>query len=238
MELVKCKRCETIISETHINREEKVANCQRCGALFSLQSLDHVASPKNTKSLKKEIYEIPKGIDIEKYSFELKIVSKAQGFAKYFFTFFSLFWNSIVSVFVITSIFSGEYSILLFISAHLAIGIAIGYYTISMYTNKNQIIVNSRGLETKYGPLKFPFKKQHFVDIGDINQIYCRKYSAGTVNNVPQYSFKVVLLKNDGQAIDIMKSLKTYHQALYLEQQIESYLKIEDKAVSEEHSNL
>ncbi len=216
MELVKCKRCESIVSETHINREEKVANCQRCGALFSLQSLDHVATPKNTKSLKQEIYEIPKGIDIEKYSFELKIVSKAQGFAKYFFTFFSLFWNAIVSIFVVTSILSGEYFILLFISMHLVIGIIIGYYTISMYTNKSKIIANAQGLETKYGPLKFAFKKQHNINISNINQIYCRKYSAGTINGMPQYAFKVVLLKKDGQAIDIMKSLKNLPSSFIL----------------------
>ncbi|MEZ5008024.1 MAG: hypothetical protein R2728_12005 [Chitinophagales bacterium] len=236
MELVRCKRCESVVSETHINREEQVANCQRCGALFSLQNLDYVAKAKNTKSLKPEIYEIPKGIDIEKYSFELKIIYKTQGFAKFFFTLFSLFWNGIVGIFVIVSILSGNFGILLFVSIHLAIGISMAYYTISLYLNKNKITANSTGLSTTYGPLRFPFRKDYSVPVTDINQIYCRKYSMGTVNGVPQYGYKVALLKNDGQAITIMKALKTYHQALYLEQQIESFLKIEDKAVAEEYS--
>jgi hypothetical protein len=236
MELVKCKRCESVVSETHINREEQVANCQRCGALFSLRNLDYVAKAKNTKSLKPEVFEIPKGIDIEKYSFELKIIYKAQGFSKYFLTLFSLFWNGIVGIFVLISLFSGSYEILLFISIHLAIGIGMAYYTLSLYLNKNKIIVNSNGLSTTYGPMRFPFRKDQSVAITDINQIYCRKYSMGTVNGVPQYGYKVALLKNDGQAISIMKALKTYQHALYLEQQIESYLKIEDKAVAEEYS--
>lgn len=236
MELVKCKRCGSVVSETHINREEQVANCQRCGALFSLRNLDHVAKAKNTKSLKPEVYEIPKGIDIEKYSFELKIIYKTQGFAKHFFTLFSLFWNGILAIFIVVALLSGTYSILLFISIHLSIGIGMAYYTLSLYLNKNQIIANSKGLNTTYGPLRFPFRKDHHVPITEINQIYCRKYSMGTVNGVPQYGYKVELLKNDAQAITIMKALKTYQHALYLEQQIESYLKIEDKAVAEEYS--
>lgn len=234
MDLVKCKKCDSVVSEMNINREEMVASCQRCGALFSLQNLDQFATAKKTKSNKPEVFEIPKGVDIEKYSFELKIIAKARGFTKHFLTFFSLFWNGIVGVFVLTALFSGEFGILLFVSIHLTIGIVLAYYTLSLYVNKNKIIVNSTGLHTEYGPLKFPFKKQYSVLITNINQVYCRKYSMGTVNGAPQFGFKVMLLKKDAEEIEIMKGLSSYQAALYLEQQIESYLKIEDRAVTDE----
>lgn len=235
MQNVTCKRCGTVVSETHINREEKVANCQRCGALFSLTNLNDIEEKAIAKSLKPEIYEIPKGFDVEKYSFELKIKYKTKGFAKYFFTFFTLFWNAILSVFVIISVTTGEYFMLLFCGLHILVGLGLFYNTLSMYINTHILHVTNRGLESTYGPLKFPWKKNSFTDKFNVNQIYCRKYKMGSVNNVPKYGFKVSLLTNDGEDIVLINQLPDYRSALYIEQQIEQFLEIEDKAVADEY---
>jgi hypothetical protein len=241
MEIVRCKRCLSLVSEININRAEQVAHCERCGALFSLAKIyDTSLEPeskhiRNYKSLKPEVYEIPKGLNVMHHGFELFIQSKSGTATKIFLTLFSLFWNGVVSIFVLVALFTGEFTILLFISLHLAIGLIMGYYTLSLYLNKNEIIVDKRSLRTKHGPLKFPFKKEHYIESNLINQIYCQKYVVATVNGQPRYGYKVVLRKNDGEVLDILKGLEVYHQALYLEQQIESYLNLEDKNVEEEY---
>ncbi len=231
MDLIKCKRCESVVSESNINRDEKVANCQRCGALFSFEETDR----KTLLPPKEKILIEPKGIHIENRGIDLLISSKMDGFAKGFFTFFSLFWNAIVFVFVFTALASKNYEILLFISIHLTVGLAIAYYTISLYINKYEIIVDKRHLKTQYGPMKFPFKKTHYVESGLIKQVFCQKYVAGTVNNVPQFSFKVSIYKNDTATIDLLKGLKSYNQALYIEQQIESFINIIDAPIEGEY---
>ncbi len=219
-----------------------MAHCERCGSLFSLAKIydtsDEVDNKpiKRYKSNKPEVYEMPKGLDVMHHGFELSISSKSSGIAKYFLTFFSLFWNGIVGLFVMIALASRSYEILLFISIHLTIGICIGYYTLSLYLNKNKILVDRRGIKTTYGPLRYPFKKDHYIDSALINQIYCQKYVVATVNGTPRYAYKVRLRKNDAEVIDIMTDLKSYHHALYLEQQIERFLNLEDRPVEEEFS--
>jgi hypothetical protein len=241
MEPVRCKRCLSLVSEINVNRVEQVANCERCGALFSLAKIydtsKEVASkPIYTyKSLKPTIYEMPKGLEVMHLGFELSIDAKPSNTLKIFFTIFSLFWNGVIAIFVLVALFSGRLEILLYISLHLTIGLIMAYYALCLFVNKNQILVDKRSLRTKHGPLKIPFKKEHYIEANFINQIFCQKYVVATINGQPRYGYKVVLRKNDGDNLDIIHGLELYHQALYLEQQIESYLNLEDKPVEEEY---
>jgi hypothetical protein len=114
MEPVRCKRCLSLVSEINVNREEQVANCERCGALFSLAKIydtsKEVASkPIHTyKSLKPTIYEMPKGLEVMHLGFELSIDANPSNTLKIFFTIFSLFWNGVIAIFCIGSTVFGK----------------------------------------------------------------------------------------------------------------------------------
>ena len=218
-----CPKCDEPIAGGDINIHTSLAHCKHCSNTFQLEEWNNVRQ-------KTEVF-MPHGIEVLKLNNELDIELTWRRSLNTFLTIFTIFWNSIIFVIAAVVILSGNYSALLFLSIHLSVGIGLLYHTLTKIFNRTNITVNRYRLLIEHRPLKLPFYPDRNIPIGDIEQVFVEKYTASTNNGQPNYAYSVNTILKGNKRIQLLKGMKHPDQALYIEQEIEHFLQIEDKKV-------
>ncbi len=228
---LKCPNCSETILASDINLNKGLAKCSYCNVIFNIgeDSSDDSSTPQR----KDEIFVIPKGIEILKLFGELNIEMSWRHSIHWFIILFTLIWNAILLPFILVAIFTQEYFILLFISLHLAVGIGLLYFTLSSLFNKTYITVDKQTLTIEHRPFSL-FFKEHHLEVKDIDQLYVKKYVSSRTNGNPNYSYVVMAILRNKEEIKLVKGISKPPQALYIEQEIESFAGIQDKPIAEE----
>ena len=229
---INCIECNLPIEADNLNLDRCIAKCANCHTVFDFtKQLEN--APKNRPEVA-----MPDNIEVLQLKNELDVSLQwwSSENKPTFLIFFTLFWNSIVSIFVIVGLLTGEWMMLLGISIHLTIGLGLAYYLLCKYFNKTIFRVTRNYLTTQHRPLPVPFYGPKDVSIDDIDQFYCKEYVAATQNKRPVYAYAVYLITNTGKEIKILKGLDTPQQALYVEQEVEKFLGLVDRKVRGELS--
>ncbi len=227
---LECPNCKKGILAGDININTGLAKCSSCNIVMELESeLD-----KNKPQRKEEIFIIPKGIEMLTVFGELNIEMKWRQSTSLFMMFFTVFWNVMVLPFAIFAILSGEIMMLLGISIHLMVGIGLILWALSALFNTTYITVDERFLKVKHKPFKL-FYKEYELEVGQIEQLYVKKYQNGSTNGNPNYAYAVMLRKKDKDEFQLIKGIAKPPQALYIEQEIEKFVGIQDKPMLGEY---
>lgn len=232
LELV-CEHCDSPIDGLNININSSLARCGQCGTVFSIKD-DHFF--RHDRKGRPEMI-MPEGTDVLELSDSLDIrldwlKSHPRG-ALSFLTIFAAFWNGILAVVGGGFIMAGEFSAIAFLSIHLLVGLALIYYLASVYLNYTDIVINRSFIEISHRPVKNPFVPSRRIESDDIDQIYVTRYVSSTTNGNPNYAYALyALLKTNGRKVTLVKGMNKETQ-LYLEQEIERYLKIKDRPISD-----
>ena len=224
-----CPNCSHIIPAKDININELVAKCTNCHHVFNFVE-KKASSPIRHRP---EIL-LPAGIESFSFLSELHIEVSWRKSHSSFLTFFTILWNTLLLPFVIFAVLSGEIIVLLGISVHLLVGVGFLYYTIASFLNTTYIILDHRNLTIEHKPLHMPFYPERTISSRDISQFYVQRYVASTSNNKPNYAFAVQLQTKEQEEIRIIKGLKKPNQARYIEQELERFLKIDDRPMESE----
>lgn len=159
-----------------------------------------------------------KKYDISVQSGSLRITHKWRSGVTWFFLFFSVFWNLIV----IIALLSGAG---LFIIFHLLAGIGIGWMTVANFLNTTTIKANSRTLSIKHGPIPWLFRNDKEIEARTLVQLYVEKSSV-KINNQPTYNLRA---KTDqGKNLKLMGANQDRDLLLRIEHAIEAHLGILD----------
>lgn len=223
-----CPSCKSPIRSEDINISSLVAKCSNCHTVFQFEQ--EIAKPVR----KRQEVIMPPGIEAYHLASELNIEISWRKSLSGFFVFFTIFWNAIVLPMALFAVLSGAYFMLLFMSIHLAIGIGFLYYILASLWNTTYITVDQFNLSIEHKPLKMPFYPNRYIPTHEFEQFYVEKYSSGKTNGRPVYAFGLFGIKKDKERIKLVKGLKYPKQALYLEQEIERFLKMPDHPVEEE----
>lgn len=224
---INCVECDTTIHAENINLDHYIAKCHNCHTVFDFKKQleeapkhrAEVAMPDNV-----ELLQLRNELDI---SFSWWRSGKNLGFL----IFFTVFWNSIVSIFVIVAFATGEWKMLAFISIHLSIGLGLAYYLLCKYFNKTTFRVTRNYLTTEHSPFPIPFYGAKDVEVSEIDQLYCKEYVSHSQNKQPIYAYAVYLITKGGKEVKVLKGLSTPQQALYIEQEVEKFLGLVDRKV-------
>jgi len=219
-----CEQCGAPISAANINIDKAIAKCTQCGCVFSFEKDLPATEPANERF---EI-EMPDGIDVLHLASELTLYIKWSSAFNKFLIMFAAIWNSVVLLFVLVAVLTGQWIVLLFISVHLAVAIRLTYYLIALRYNTTEISVTKLRIAIKHKPIWVPFFKNREVETYHIKQLYTSSYVAGTVNKQPQNAYEVKLVTKSDQTIRLIHGLKRPVQAKYIEQEIEKYLQIKN----------
>ena len=176
----------------------------------------------------------PKGFIINEYDEYLQITKK---------------WLGRKTIVAIITIFSLVFPLVLFLSdsdaikikseimilaiqilLFLAVLIAI-YYAIATLVNKTNIYVSQKAIEIKHQPLPWFGSKR--IETSNIKQFFLRSFQ-DTSSSRGGKGYYVNILTHEHQEIYFLSGFNNRDEALYLEQELEKYLGIENIKVDGE----
>ncbi|MEM9822337.1 MAG: hypothetical protein AAF985_14740 [Bacteroidota bacterium] len=226
---LECPNCQSTIHSEDINLEKLIAKCHDCHAVFAFEEKLNME-----RAFRRPEIFLPKGMEILKLRSELEIQVSWRSSLQTGLVFFTIFWNIIVLPFAIFAILSGQIVMLLGLSLHLLVGIGMLYYIITTIFNTTFITASPRRLHIEHRPLRVPFYPDRDIEVMDIEQIYVDKYKRSETNGRPDYAYSVEAILKNQQHVRLVKGLQYPDQALYIEQEVERFLEIKDRPVTEE----
>lgn len=187
-----------------------------------MESNKNVSSPLNP---------LPKNIDLitEYDAIVLRRTWKSP--VAYFLTFFSLFWNGFMVVWMTIAITKGQWAMAAFGSIHATVGLVLIYVTLALFLNKTDIRIDSYNLSIKHYPL--PWFGQIQLPVESIQQVYCKEKVSRNKNGT-SITYDVHCLDHNTFSKKLISGLNDQEQARFIEREIEKTLGIKDRPVSGE----
>jgi len=178
---------------------------------------------------------LPGGFEIEFFDDYMKITK----------TWFNIF--NFIGLLICTLLFNGlwmgsgflelltgdrEWFLKLFALVFVFLGVGLAYFSIATFSNTTQILVSRDMIEIKHRPIPWFGNKR--VDVNNLKQLLVKEKSWGSSNGSPRLTYNVHGLTKEDKLFKLVTGLETGNQALYIEQEIEKYLGIENVQVDGE----
>lgn len=226
-----CAVCKNEIDSANININSTLAKCNHCGSLLFLDDEEFFGRRKRNRP---EMM-IPEGTEVLHLPSSLDIRTKwnrgkAGGAGMWFMVFFTVLWNAMLWPVAFSSIAAGSILSVLPMAAHLAVGLGLIYYLMTIFFNHTDIYVTDTEITMSSAPLKNPFKKDIVIPTKNINQLYVSRYVSSTTNGAPNHAYALYAITNTNKRISLLRGMNKETQ-LYIEQEIEHFLKIDDEKV-------
>jgi hypothetical protein len=222
---IRCPSCNSEIPASNIDLPGKIAKCSQCNNIFGCaeQIPAYSAATEERMPIGR-----PKGFTLERSTDGIIIARGWFTPAVIFLTFFCLFWNGILFVWFYAAFASKMYAIALFGSLHAAVGLGLFYTVLACYLNKTYIRISYNSLQITHKPL--PWFGQRDIPRAELKQLYSRESTRYADSRYPS-SYSVQVITKKGQNIELVSGLSSGEEAIFIEQEIEKYLKIEDEPV-------
>lgn len=249
---VSCKRCGVPIPADDINLEHLVAKCRRCNAVFDLTaqleaSRGEVSGIDVARSQRPQRHEVamPEGFRVVRgpnggffgvgYGNGAQCPRSSVTLVRRWFNpvadlallFFAVVWNAFL-VFWYSAVLlmpNVPWIMVVFPIGHVAVGIGIGYRALAGLINRTTIAVTSEALSVRHGPL--PWAGNRTLDANQVTQLYCMDKVTNTKNGT-RTTWEVHANLANGSSLALVSGLTALNQALYIEQEVERALAIED----------
>jgi len=229
---LQCPNCSNEIFSDAINIDKAIAKCSNCNTVFPFEE---EVKKKQWNRRRPEIFQ-PEGIEMFRLRSELNIDFKWQNAKSmnWFMVLFTILWNAMILPAAVAAILSGQFMAVLFMGAHIAVGVGLAFNLLSNLVNRTYITVDGYNLSIDHRPLKNPFKPSEEIPVQNIDQIYVRRHVVGTTNGRSSYGHSVMAVLKNGRQLKLIEAMKNPDKALYIEQEIEYFLNIEDRPVQGE----
>jgi hypothetical protein len=234
-----CQSCGKPIPAQDVNIELAIAKCGACHAVFNF------SEQVGTGNLAaRPAVGLPKRFTMENWGPELVITRRWFNHTVWFLFFFCLAWDGFLVFWygMLVAAFNGgqgnafSWFAAFFPIAHVAVGVWLTYVVACTFLNRTVIRVSAGAeLSVQHGPVPWPGNCK--VPTIDLKQLFCTEVSPYRVSarfSPPtEYggSFSVLAIKGDDSRLTLVSGLAGLDEALFIEQQVEQYLKIRDHRV-------
>lgn len=167
-----------------------------------------------------EMFQEIDGIEIRRRWFSLSTI---------FLTVFVIFWCGFLVFWYSMALQTRALAMLLFPLIHVAVGVGLAYYVLAGYLNKTYIRVNHSAISICHAPL--PSFGNKTIDANDIKQIYVKQHVSHSRRGGTSVTFEVHALTHSQKNLKLLSGLSSDEQALFIEQEIEKFLRIENVPV-------
>ena len=218
-----CIHCQASIDSANIDTERELATCGRCGRLMDLRKLRAAAAPVARPSgpRNRATVELPVGMSVEMGA---GVVIRRRWLRKKHWFLLALFAPPAVYVAYLWATLGA--------SVWLVIGtlfvVSWNYNLVVMFLNSTVVSVDASRVLVRHGPLPSLFGRSTAIERADIAQLYSAKYGA-------LYAVEAKL--KSGKTQRLVAPLVAPEQALFIEQQVERALGLQDVAVAGELGN-
>lgn len=221
-----CKVCRSPIAADDVNLGTGLAKCRACNAVFRFDDDPMLAAGAVRP---RERMQAPKSVTQSSAGGQLTFRHRWFSWKFVFLVFFCVVWDGFLAVWY-TLVFAGDAPLLfkVFPVLHVAIGVGLTYFTIAGFVNTTAVTLDRGYLSVRHGPLPWPGKLD--IDTVRFRQLYCEEKVSRGRNGV-SYTYDLKAVMSDGGRIKIMSGLDSPDVPLYMEQQMEEWLKIRDEPV-------
>lgn len=171
---------------------------------------------------------LPDKISLQEYPDYIHISRKWFGTHIILMTLFALFWNTVLIGFYAGMDDNAGPMARLFPIIHVAVGIWVSYYALAGWLNTSHVYVSKDTIEINHKPLPWVGNKK--LKSTALKQLYAREKISHNKNGTT-VTYEVRAILKEGQNIKLLSGLKNSEQALFIEQEIEKYLQIENVPV-------
>jgi len=227
---LKCQECGHQIEGTDININSTLAKCSNCGTVHFIEDKDFFLGDRHGRPEMMipegtEVLHLPSSLDIRMKKFHTASKSTLA-----FKTIFTVAWNVILFVMLGSMIASGVGSAFLFLGLHLAVGLGMFVNLLDTLINHVDVVVDDHNLEISTKPISGFWNRPKVIPKREIDQIYVSRYVSSTTNGKANYAYGLYAILKNGRKLELIKGMNKQTQ-LYVEQELERYLNIEDRVV-------
>lgn len=244
---LKCGQCGAPFRAADLHLDRGIAVCSACGSVQRLPgpTASESSSDSGAASPRKSAGDVPMPAQftVEDDGHELTIRRRWFQWAMLFLMFLAIVWDCYLvcwdSMFAEDGGLPGIFRIVFFVVpvTHIAAGVFLTYFAIAGLLNSTVIRIADGMLSVRHGPL--PWRGNLDLATDRIEQIYCQKKlhtnqdRDGHATTSTRYEVHAVV---SGQKQKLLGGLQEADHALFVEQRLERFLRIEDRAVPGEMS--
>jgi len=222
-----CKNCGASLKPENISTALAIARCPHCDAVFAISAPSADGRVDSGRAAPRLPVPMPRRFEMLDLGNSLEIKRSWFTPALFFLIFFCVFWNGFMVVWHGIALSTGAWFMSCFGLIHTAVGIGLAYGTVAGFVNQTVVRVGQGLLEVRHGPL--PWLGNKSFPVHAVKQLYCKEHvHHGKNGSSTNYSVEIRL--DNGQET-LIQSLPECEQALYIEQELERFLKIEDQPV-------
>lgn len=171
---------------------------------------------------------LPDKLSLNRQGSTLQIVRRWFGSDTVLLTLFALVWNVLLVLFCVAAFSTGNGVMVLFTGLHLGAGLWMAYRAAAGYVNRTYITVTPQTLSVIHHPL--PYWGNRKIGSTEVAQLYSKEVVARGRRSA-SVTFEVHATTTSGRNVRLVRDLATSEQALYVEQEIEKFLRIPDHPV-------
>ena len=222
---IKCRNCGMSLYADDFSLEQGMAHCKQCGGIFALHA------SKENAIRKPPSIPLPKRIEIADMGSTLQITLHWFNERYFIFLFACLVWLVTTICWNAIAVMNRKWEMLAFGIMHIIGGCVFAYVTAAGFFNRTVIRIGMGVLEISHAPLPWPGNKALFANL--VTQVFCIEKKRRTKNGGEIITYEVCAKTRQGTE-KLVSGIDKCEQALYIEQEIERFLKIEDLPVAGE----
>jgi hypothetical protein len=226
-----CPACQTPLRAKDVNLQLALATCHACGEVHDL-SARPASSPGKVVSLNapRPRIKLPKHIKLKTSDVGMGISWRWLNPKFFILAFFCLMWNGFLVGWygLAADAENTPLIVLVFPLLHVAVGVGLAYYTLAGFINRTRIEVSRDLLTIRHGPLPWPGNQT--LNGRHLKQLYVEE-SVRTNKGNTTVSYLVMALDRRDHKVKLLSDLDDKNDALFLEQELERHLGIEDSPV-------
>jgi len=166
---------------------------------------------------KMELYHRSSYIEIVRIWFGRKVI---------FMTAFAIFWDGFLFMWYSkVDEWTNPMGFYYFPLIHVAVGIGLTYYVVAGWLNRTHILIGQGKIAVRHRPV--PWIGEKTLEAADLRQLYAKDKVSHSRNDT-SVTYEVRAVTRSGRNIELVSGLESSEQAVYIEQEIEKYLNIED----------
>jgi hypothetical protein len=208
-----------------------VAQCAVCHSVFHFES--EFTDGRIGVAVQKAETTRPENVQVENWSGGLTLYWRWLNWRILLFTTFALAWNAITISFfgiMMAGILEGDFDrSYFFFCFPIGISLFLVYYVLAGFVNQTKVIVDGQTIRIQHSPL--PWGSEKMVERGVV-QLYTRKRYSG---NYWFGHYHLYAISSKGEHVILLSGLETPEHAIFVEQEIEKFLGIEDLMVKGEY---
>lgn len=224
-----CPKCAGEISAENVNVQSLVAKCNQCDNVFPFDretvSLPVVPIRRDLELFKSDEFETSvKG--------ETLFISWHWRSSYAFVAFLFGFVPIVLSIWFVIAVGLGDraMTVLVAVVTTFAVGAVAIYWGVAQWINSSTVIVDKSIVRVEHGPLPWPRTPRAATT--HLAQLYAGYQYNREGHLVPGYG--VYGVTHRFEHVQLIHDLEQVHQAIFIEQQIESFLGMDDHPVSGE----